>query len=318
MSRSLPQSTTWSKPQVPERHAGRRATRRLVSASLCAVNYRHVFHAGNFADVHKHVLLIAMLEYLLRKDTPLLYLETHAGRGGYDLAGSDASRSGESGTGIGRLTGSADTSYGDPEIQRYLHVVRQLQSAHARPWYPGSPLIAAALLRPIDRMVLVEKQAGEADALRSALGRRRQTAVLCGDGYGVIKGHLPPREQRGLVLFDPPYEERDESDRLARALTDACERWPRGTLAAWYPLKAGDSATRLHDALRAAGLPRILIAELLVRPRAAAVGLNGSGMLIVNPPWQLDERAGHAQRELVERLASTAQAAERVEWLVPE
>jgi 23S rRNA (adenine2030-N6)-methyltransferase len=165
------------------------------------VNYRHAFHAGNFADVHKHVVLLALLERLKQKPKPLLYLDTHAGRGSYDLRAEDATRSGESREGIARLAGHPVRS---ADLLRYLQATHAASTTPTR--YPGSPLIALGALREGDRAVLVEQQPAEAQALQQATSRMRDVSIVCGDGYAALKTYLPPRENRGLVLIDPPYE----------------------------------------------------------------------------------------------------------------
>jgi len=177
------------------------------------VNYRHAFHAGNFADVHKHVVLLALLERLKQKPKPLFYLDTHAGRGGYDLRAEDATRGGEWPEGIARLAGRPLQS---------ADLLRYVQATHAADtpptWYPGSPLVALGALREGDRAVLIEQQPAEAQALKQATHGRRNVAVICGDGYAGLKSHLPPRENRGLVLIDPPYEADTEFADVERAL----------------------------------------------------------------------------------------------------
>ncbi|HSN72819.1 MAG TPA: 23S rRNA (adenine(2030)-N(6))-methyltransferase RlmJ, partial [Steroidobacteraceae bacterium] len=203
-------------------------------------------------------------------------------------------------------------------IRRYLEVLEQLGfSATHSSRYPGSPLIASSLLRAVDRAVCIEQQPDEAAALSRELAGRKRTTVIFGDGYRQLKAELPPRERRGLVLIDPPYERASEMAELAQALTLAWTRWPTGVFAAWYPIKAGAPAEALCDSLASSGIRKILCCELCVRPRDAVAGLNGSGLLIVNAPWQLDVRAREIQAALLDRLAE-AHAASRVEWLVPE
>ena len=198
------------------------------------MNYRHAFHAGNFADVLKHVVLMQLVEHLRRKPAPFLFLDTHAGRGVYDLSGAEGQRSGEYKDGIGRLLAEKPTAL-PPELQAYVALVRASagNGRSAITAYPGSPLLVARLRRPGDRLVLVEKDAREADALRAALGRQRRISVVTGDGYVALKAQLPPEENRGLVLLDPPYEDPSEFDRWLAGLLFAHERWPRGQCAVW-------------------------------------------------------------------------------------
>jgi 23S rRNA (adenine2030-N6)-methyltransferase len=284
------------------------------------VNYRHSFHAGNFADVHKHVTLLAVLDHLLQKPKPLLYLDTHAGRGEYDLRSSDAERSPEWQTGIGRVF---QTEFVSPLLKRYVEVIKKAQQgAGALHCYPGSPLLAAHVLRDIDRRVFVEQQAEECLALRKLLRQPQHhisnTTVDDGDGYQALSAYLPPKEKRGLVLVDPPFEAADEFKQLEQALIAAAERWPTGVYCLWYPLKAGGLVNPFYAALKRSGLRKLLLAELAVRPPDAPLGLNGSGMLILNPPWQLDIALRAAFSELLPVLAPDAQSSSCVSWLVPE
>jgi len=275
------------------------------------MNYRHAFHAGNFADVHKHVVLLALLDYLQRKPTPLFYLDTHAGRGRYDLRSADASRGNEWRDGIGRLT---DQPPGSEEVRRYLQAVSSQDPA----FYPGSPVLAAAQLRDGDRAVLVEYQPEEARALERSLPRRKGITVIRGDGYAALKSHLPPRENRGLVLIDPPYEAEGEFAAVAQALQFGLTRWPNGMFAAWYPVKMGEQTRRFHASLQQSGLRKLLLLELNLRPTDSPLGLNGSGLVIANPPWQLDAAMRTALNEVLRLLSPERTGNVRVEWLVGE
>lgn len=284
------------------------------------MNYRHSFHAGNFADVHKHVTLLAVLDYLLHKPTPLLYLDTHAGRGEYDLRGNDAERSNEWQQGIGRLFHAEFTS---PLLRRYVEVIHKAQQGAGQlHCYPGSPLLAAHVLRDIDRRVFVEQQAEECLALRKLLRQPQHhisnTTVVDGDGYAALNAYLPPREKRGLVLIDPPFEAADEFKTLERALLQVAERWPTGVYCLWYPLKAGGLVNPFYAALKRSGLRKLLRAELWVRAPDTPLGLNGSGLLILNPPWQLDTALRSAYAELLPLLAPEMQGGLRVDWLLGE
>ena len=286
------------------------------------MKYRHEYHAGNFADVHKHVTLLALLAALRRKDKGFLYLETHAGRGAYDLSGP----SGESASGIGRL----EARYQAPgaaqsvpeEIRHYLERVELLRRERGEPrFYPGSPLLAASDLRPVDRAVFIESQPAEARALERALsaqaqgrarppqvagsrakttlfdrdgagpGRSPDPALEIADGFERLRAWLPPRERRGLTFIDPPYEEsRQDFERTRHAAAEALRRFRTGVVAVWYPIKDERHTAAWHAAL-AAGLDcGMLAAELSLYPRDSRVALNGSGMLILNPPYQLAER----------------------------
>src|SRR5687767_2260255 len=288
--------------RIEEPRAGEFSTIMVSPDKFCResspVNYRHAFHAGNFADVHKHVVLLALLQRLKRKPKPLLYLDTHAGRGSYDLRAEDATRSGESREGIARLAGRPVRS---ADLLRYLQATHAAGAAPTH--YPGSPLIALGALREGDRAVLVEQQPAEAQALQQATSRMRGVSVVCGDGYAALKTYLPPRENRGLVLIDPPYESENEFTQVERALLHGASRWPNGMFALWYPIKQGRETQRLHLSLQNSGLRKLLLVELSVRPADSPLGLNGSGLVIVNPPWQFDEEIAPALREAHAALA---------------
>jgi 23S rRNA (adenine2030-N6)-methyltransferase len=278
------------------------------------VNYRHAFHAGNFADVHKHVVLLALLERLQRKPKPILYLDTHAGRGLYDLQSLEASRGDEWRNGIGRLL-AADSPLED--VRRYLTTISSFAAGDSAR-YPGSPLLALTQLREADRAAFVEQQPQEAYALEQEVQRRRGVSVICGDGYAALKTYLPPRENRGLVLIDPPFEADQEFAKVEQALRFGLKRWPTGVFCAWYPIKAGQERARLHDALKRSELRKLLILELAMRPSDSPLGLNGSGLIVANPPWQFDVEMQNVMSELERLLATQAPGESRVEWLAGE
>jgi 23S rRNA (adenine2030-N6)-methyltransferase len=255
------------------------------------MNYRHAFHAGNFGDVLKHVVLMMLVEHLKKKPAPFLYLDTHAGSGLYDLSEAEAQRSGEYKTGIGRLL-EMPKAVLSPEVAAYVRLVRECAGPGKSPItaYPGSPLILNMLRRPADRLVLAETHVKEAQSLRGLLGRGRLVSILESDGYAALKAQLPPRENRGLVLIDPPYESDQEFDRILAALEMAYERWPTGMYCVWYPLTERAAPVRFRRDLERSGMRRVLNATLSVLPDDAAVGMHGAGITIINPPWLLDER----------------------------
>ena len=257
------------------------------------MKYRHSFHAGNFADVHKHVTLLALLTALQKKDKGLLYLDTHAGRGSYDLS----TQSLEAAAGIGRF---ASVEHSAPELRRYAALLAQFR---ARPGqghrYPGSPLIAASALRPQDRAVLIEFLGAEAQALEASLaavarGRSdapRSVRVERGDGFERLRAWLPPPERRGLTFIDPPYEQTQQDfGHVTAALAEGLRRFPTGVFAAWYPIKDERSTAAWHAACARALQAPTLVCELWLYPRDSQVGLNGSGLLIANPPYLTLER----------------------------
>ena len=251
------------------------------------MKYRHSFHAGNFADVHKHVTLLAGIAGLQRKDKGFLYLETHAGRGAYDLSESPASRS--SRTGLSRILSEPGES---EEIQAYGKAVQHWRElARDRNAYPGSPVLAAGALRDQDRAVLIEMQPPEAHALERAVSHHANVRVAIGDGYERVRAHMPPVERRGLVLIDPPYEETlRDFDRARTAIGDVLQRFATAVIMLWYPIKDARDTQLWRKRLIGALQQPALISELWVHPCDSRIALNGSGLVIIHPPYQLAQR----------------------------
>jgi 23S rRNA (adenine2030-N6)-methyltransferase len=271
------------------------------------LNYRHAFHAGNFADCMKHVLLVWMLRALARKPAGFMVLDTHAGRGGYDLAGAEAERTGEWRTGIGPLLAARDAGLGMPEgLVDYLGLVDRLGL------YPGSPALIRALLRPVDRLVCCELHPEDHAELRRMMQGGAQVSVHCRDGYEAMRAFLPPRERRALVLIDPPYEAPDEFARLTEALRQGCIKFPSGLYAAWYPIKGRAPARAFHAAVAEAGIRDVVAVELLLREPVDPERLNGCGLLVVNPPWRFMEEAEPMLASLAAILAAGEGAARLV------
>ncbi|GAA5079855.1 23S rRNA (adenine(2030)-N(6))-methyltransferase RlmJ [Lysobacter panacisoli] len=283
------------------------------------MNYRHAFHAGNHADVLKHITVLALCDALVAKPAPVFALDTHGGRGLYALDSNSAQRTGEAEGGIGRLIAEAPKH---PAIARYLAAVRACRHDHGSAAYPGSPWLLAHALREQDRIAACELQPEEAGQLRAVFERDPRVAVHTRDGYAAMKALLPPRigetrYNRGLVLIDPPYEAQlEEFDTALGALRDALGRWPQGTYALWYPIKLRRSLQPFYR--RAAALPAksSLVVELQVRPDDSPLRMNGSGLLVLNPPWQLDQTLAGVVPLLAKVLGEEAGAAGRVEWLV--
>lgn len=250
------------------------------------MNYHHAFHAGNFADVFKHAMLLALLDALTAKDKPLCYLDTHAGAGGYLLDEEQARRTGEWRDGIGRLF---DAPGVPPALHRYLDAIRGFNPDGTLRMYPGSPLLAAQALRASDRLVLCETQDDEATLLRASLRGDPRAHVHQRDGYAALKALLPPTERRGLVLIDPPFEQQAQEFRVIEsALMEARARWPTGVYAVWFPIKQRATIRPFLRWLGARGWNEVLYAELLVRADNSPLRLNGCGMVVVNAPWRLD------------------------------
>src|SRR5688572_5547090 len=260
-----------------------------------------------------------LVEHLKAKPAPFMYLDTHAGRGRYDLSHAQPQRSGEYLSGIGQLLKAPPTTL-PAEVAAYIDLVRRCAGPDRSPItaYPGSPMLVELLRRPTDRMVLVEKHPSAAAALREALERTRRGTVLEQAGYAVLKGQLPPTDRRGLVLMDPTYESEAEYDAVLAALMHGHERWPTGMYCVWYPQTERAGSLRFHRELRESGIRRILDAQLSVLPPDSAVGMQGCGLAIVNPPWQLDLRLTQLLPELHALLAADGAGGTRVDWLVPE
>ncbi len=258
---------------------------------------------------------MVLLRSLQRKELPFCYFDTHAGAGRYDLAMPEAQRSGEFRDGVGRLWDVKPESGG---LAEYLAAVQAFNPDGRFRFYPGSPLIARQLLRDRDRMVLCEQHPEEYARLRAEFAGDRQVALHERDGYEALKALLPPKERRGLVLLDPPYERSDEFDQVIEGLKTAQQRWATGIYAVWYPIKDRAAVTRFHTRLSAGGRRKVLIAELTVFPEDTAFRLNGCGLAVINPPWGFDLALNELLPKLRQRLARDAAARSSVEWLVAE
>jgi 23S rRNA (adenine2030-N6)-methyltransferase len=283
------------------------------------LNYRHHFHAGNFADVMKHALLVPLVRALERKPGGFLFLDTHAGSGSYDLArarqGGTLARVPEHPEGIGRLWTRDDLP---PPLADYVDLVRRFdprnEGAAAPRVYPGSPWIVRRLLRPQDRMALCEREASEHLGLSRSFAQEPRVSVHGMDGYVALRGMLPPPEKRALALIDPPFESQEEIAHIVAALGEALKRFPTGVYAIWYPLTGRVKAAALFDGLRDLPLlPPTLVADLIVDPESAR--MNGCGLVILNPPWEFDREADVILRALARILAQARGASATVRWL---
>ncbi len=281
------------------------------------MNYRHSFHAGNFGDVVKHAVLALIIEHLKLKPTPFAVIDTHAGVGTYDLAASEAARTGEYREGIARVLAMPAPP---AELAPYLAVVRAMNEAEtgALRWYPGSPRLARALLRRGDRLFATELHPEDHAALAAEFrGDRRVKTVLL-DGYQALAAFVPPRERRAVVLVDPPFEQPGEFERIVEGLGAAHRRFATGIYLVWYPIKARATIEAFHRALAESGIRRILLVELLIRKPADEARLNGCGVIIINPPHTLEAALQRCLPALARVLAQSRGAAARLEWLTPE
>lgn len=271
------------------------------------MNYRHAFHAGNAADVLKHAVLTLALQRLTEKAKPLRVIDTHAGGGRYRLDGTEALRTGEAASGIGRLIGPAAEPL-PPRIASllapYLDAVRAANAPGRLDVYPGSPLLALALLRPDDRLVANELLPEDAASLRQCLRGDDRSKVLAMDGWQALRALLPPKERRGLVLVDPPFEEAGELERLIDGLADGIRRFATGTYLLWLPVKAPRQVASFKSALRRLGLEKLLWVELHTEAIATAEKLAGSALVILNPPFGLEDRLAELLPFLAVRLAT--------------
>lgn len=281
------------------------------------MNYRHAFHAGNFADVFKHALLARILAHLAAKEAPYRYLETHAGQGLYDLAADEAARTGEAMEGVRRFLLAPRDAALDALFRPYLAVLKAWNATDGR-FYPGSPLVAQQLARPQDRLTLAERQPEVFRTLRRRFAKESRAIVQEADGYAALKGWTPPPERRGVVLVDPPFEAEDEFGRMTEALALAHRKWATGVFALWYPIKGWREADRFHRALKGLAIPKILRLELLLDAEGDERALNGCGLAVVNPPWRLQEEAAAMLPFLARAMERGKRTSWRADWLAGE
>jgi len=296
------------------------------------LNYRHHYHAGNYADVFKHVLLLQLVRAMQRKEKGFLYLDTHAGRGGYDLTMPSVlpdgrTREPEHPAGIGRLWGVEGLP---PAIGEYLGLVQRFNERRGATgtelhFYPGSPWIAKLALRPQDRMALCELREEDAEALDFDFAREAGVKVLPMDGYTGLKAQLPPPEKRALVLIDPPFESKREFGDIAQGVADALRRLPGAVCAIWYPITERAPTVGLRQTVVELGVPA-LYAELAIAGESSELRMKGCGLLVLNPPWQIDREFRAVLPVLAERLrvdahstgSGQAGGGSECAWLVPE
>ncbi|MDB6086296.1 MAG: hypothetical protein JWN43_4177 [Gammaproteobacteria bacterium] len=279
-----------------------------------AMNYRHIYHAGNFADIAKHVGLLYCLDALKRKESAFFVLDSHAGRGLYDLQAPEASKSGEAERGIQRLI---EEAMDDRRLAAYFTAIRARRGKRlAR--YPGSPALIAASLRPQDRALFVELMPAEARAAEREIGSIGRVRTEIGDGYAALRAFLPPEERRGVVLIDPPYESLEELKTMLQSFADAYRRWPTGTYEMWYPIRSATQRNMVHARFEALRVPKMLYADLAVHPDDAGVGLAGSGLMVVNPPHGMDDYLQEAYAAIHRAVAIGGAGYVEVARLTPE
>ena len=260
------------------------------------MNYRHIYHAGNFADVHKHLILKMVLEYLQQKEKGMFILDAFAGIGLYDLTREEAQKTGEFLDGIAKIM---DGDAENPDLLAFQKFVNLFWGGKN---YPGSPLIAATLMRDQDRLFVNELHPEDNETLKHHLRGFDNTYVTMEDAYQSIRAHVPPTERRGLVLIDPPFEKPDEFDILVKQMDEWKKRWPTGCYMIWYPIKAGQPIKELHKAAQLLGINRTWVSEILLHPRDRVGGLNGAGILIFNTPFGIAERIEALAEELCSKL----------------
>ena len=278
------------------------------------LSYRHAFHAGNHADVLKHAVETLIIEQLKSKEKPFCYLDTHAGGGCYDLSGEWPQKKAEYLDGIARLWPERQHW---PELAAYWDVIATLNESELR-FYPGSPEIARHLLREQDKLMLMELHNQEIEILRRHMGSDSRSAIHHRDGFEGLLALLPPTPRRGLVLMDPPYELKEDYQRVLQTLKKAMQKWSTGIYALWYPIlgKDADRSRSMLELFKYAGFPSVLVAELEVAAQPDEWGMNGSGMLILNAPWQLDGQLTTLLPRLCQQLTQSNDARWRLEWLV--
>ena len=281
------------------------------------MNYRHAFHAGSFADVVKHAVLARIVAHLKEKPAAFRVIDTHAGAGAYDLAGPEADRTGEWREGVGRLTAATLAPALRELLAPYLDAVAAFNDGMLKT-YPGSPALAQHWLRTQDRLIACEREPNAARALAARLRGDNRVRTVEIDGYTALNAYVPPKERRGLVLIDPPFEQPDEHDRIAQGLAAAHRKWPTGIYALWYPIKDARESDGFARRLTRLGIARMLRAELTLSGKGAE-RLRGSGLILVNPPWPLEGELGVLLPALAEVLANApGQGVTRIGWLTGE
>jgi len=266
------------------------------------MNYRHGFHAGNFADVLKHVVLMRILTHLNAKATPYRVVDTHAGAGRYDLGSEEALRTHEWKDGVARIDRSPLAAPVEALLKPWRDAVSGARALYGADAYPGSPWLCRQAMRPDDRLIAAELHEHTHKKLVQAIGRDERCKALAIDGWNVLRGNVPPKERRGLVLIDPPFEKQSEIDDIVAGVTQAWKRWPGGIYAIWYPIKRRAERARLHAGLKASGIPDIVAADFFREPFTPSETLVGSGLVVINPPYTFREEAAQVMAILKQVL----------------
>ena len=270
------------------------------------MNYRHAYHAGNHADVLKHIVLALVIEHMTQKEKPFLFLDLHAGAGIYALDGVEAAKTGEWQSGVGKLW-RANLACEDL-IAPWRRAVAAVNPSAELSRYPGSPALAAHLMRAQDRLVLGELHPAGSAELTLCLGADPRVRVVAEDAAITIKAHLPPPERRAVILIDPPYELKDEAERTIRMLAQGLRRFATGQFLHWYPITGDGLDMKIKAEVAAMALPNMVTAELLIRTPRPSGGLAGSGLIMVNPPWTLGEQLRRLLPELTRCLSTPPEA----------
>ena len=277
------------------------------------MNYRHIYHAGNICDVVKHAVLTLLLQQLASKDKPFSVIDTHAGIGLYDLHDERALKTNEAEDGILRLQSAPPLD----ELASYYQIIKQLNDNHTWQLYPGSPQIVKSLLRAEDRLTACELHPEDVRQLKQHFRNDAQVQIHHRDGYEALRALLPPEPKRGLAIIDPPYETGADFDQLVSALQQAHKVWSIGQFLVWYPIKERPALWHWHEALIKTAIPKILCAEFIYQPELRSDRLNGSGFILVNPPWQFDQELRIIFQKLHRALGTTYQN-DQIKWLTAE
>lgn len=279
------------------------------------LSYRHIYHAGNHADILKHITVSQICRHFIKKETPFFYLDTHAGIGQYELSSDQAQKNKEFDSGISRLIQQEDLP---DAVEGLMDIVRDLNDGEALEVYPGSPKVVDYYVRQKDKLHLCELHPNDFPLLAALFPHKRKANVVKENGFNAVKAMLPPPQKRGFVLMDPPYEVKKDYDYVVQALSEGHKRFPQGTYAIWYPVLGRQQADKLLKSVKATGIRNVLLLELCVRDTEKQRGMSGSGMIIVNPPWTLEKDAEAFLPFLKEVLAEDDAADFQITWITPE